>query len=125
LRPRGAGQALRVDHLEADEVANLVARVEREQGRLDVLVNDIFGGDRYAQWDKKLWEHDLDGGLRMVRMGIDTAEVERHAGCFLASRADAGMRSGPPSASRMAGSVPRSTARQIVCVLTRRSSAAS
>jgi NAD(P)-dependent dehydrogenase (short-subunit alcohol dehydrogenase family) len=68
----GEGTALRVDHLEADEVAALVARVDEERGRLDVLVNDIFGGDRYFQWDKKLWEHDLSGGLRMLRMGIDT-----------------------------------------------------
>jgi NAD(P)-dependent dehydrogenase (short-subunit alcohol dehydrogenase family) len=68
----GEGTALRVDHLEPDEVAALVERIEREQGRLDVLVNDIFGGDRYAQFDRKLWEHDLDGGLRMLRMGIDT-----------------------------------------------------
>jgi NAD(P)-dependent dehydrogenase (short-subunit alcohol dehydrogenase family) len=68
----GEGQALRVDHLEPAEVAELIDRIDRERGRLDVLVNDIFGGDRYAQWDKKLWEHDLDGGLRMLRMGIDT-----------------------------------------------------
>ena len=68
----GAGVALRVDHLEADEVAGLVARIESEQGKLDILVNDIFGGDRYMQWDRKLWEHDLAGGLRMLRMGIDT-----------------------------------------------------
>jgi NAD(P)-dependent dehydrogenase (short-subunit alcohol dehydrogenase family) len=68
----GSGQALRVDHLDPDQVAALVSRIERERGRLDVLVNDIFGGDRYAQWDKKLWEHDLAGGLRMLRMGVDT-----------------------------------------------------
>jgi NAD(P)-dependent dehydrogenase (short-subunit alcohol dehydrogenase family) len=37
-----------------------------------VLINDIFGGDRYAQWDKPLWEHDLNGGLRMLRMGVET-----------------------------------------------------
>jgi NAD(P)-dependent dehydrogenase (short-subunit alcohol dehydrogenase family) len=71
-RASGEGEALRVDHLEPDQVAELVARIEREQGRLDVLVNDIFGGDRYAEWDKKLWEHDLDGGLRMLRMGVQT-----------------------------------------------------
>src|SRR6478672_1351489 len=65
----GEGAALRVDHLEPDQVAGLVARIDKEQGRLDVLVNDIFGGDRYAQWDKKLWEHDLDGGLQMLRHG--------------------------------------------------------
>lgn len=68
----GEGQALRVDHLEPGQVADLVTRIDQEQGRLDILVNDIFGGDRYAQWDKKLWEHDLAGGLRMLRMGIDT-----------------------------------------------------
>jgi NAD(P)-dependent dehydrogenase (short-subunit alcohol dehydrogenase family) len=68
----GTGQALRVDHLDPDQVAGLADRIGREQGRLDILVNDIFGGDRYMEWDKKLWEHDLEGGLRMLRMGIDT-----------------------------------------------------
>ncbi len=68
----GTGTALRVDHLEPDQVQHLVDRIEREHGRLDILVNDIFGGDRYMQWDKKLWQHDLAGGLRMLRMGVDT-----------------------------------------------------
>ena len=68
----GEGTALRVDHLEPGQVTDLVARIEQERGRLDILVNDIFGGDRYLEWNKKLWEHDLDGGLRMLRMGIDT-----------------------------------------------------
>jgi NAD(P)-dependent dehydrogenase (short-subunit alcohol dehydrogenase family) len=68
----GSGVALRVDHLEPDQVQDLVDRIASEQGRLDICVNDIFGGDRYAQWNKKLWEHDLAGGLRMLRMGIDT-----------------------------------------------------
>jgi NAD(P)-dependent dehydrogenase (short-subunit alcohol dehydrogenase family) len=68
----GSGFGLRVDHLVPDEVGALVDRIDGEQGRLDVLVNDIFGGDRYAQFGSKLWEHDVDGGLRMLRMGIDT-----------------------------------------------------
>jgi NAD(P)-dependent dehydrogenase (short-subunit alcohol dehydrogenase family) len=72
MHAAGEGEALRVDHLEPDEVADLVARIEQAHGRLDVLVNDIFGGDRYAQFGTKLWEHDLDGGLRILRMGIDT-----------------------------------------------------
>ena len=46
--------------------------IEREQGRLDVLVNDIFGGDPYMEWDKPLWEHDWEGGLRMLQMGVHT-----------------------------------------------------
>jgi NAD(P)-dependent dehydrogenase (short-subunit alcohol dehydrogenase family) len=68
----GDGTAVRVDHLEPTQVESLVRRIDDERGRLDVLVNDIFGGDRYAQWDKPLWEHDLAGGLRMLRLGVDT-----------------------------------------------------
>jgi NAD(P)-dependent dehydrogenase (short-subunit alcohol dehydrogenase family) len=68
----GAGLALRVDHLEPEEVSVLVTRIEADKGRLDILVNDIFGGDRYAQFDARLWEHDLAGGLRMLEMGVHT-----------------------------------------------------
>jgi NAD(P)-dependent dehydrogenase (short-subunit alcohol dehydrogenase family) len=68
----GAGSALVVDHEDPASVAELLATIEREGGRLDVLVNDIFGGDRYAEWDKPLWEHDWHGGLRMLQMGVHT-----------------------------------------------------
>lgn len=68
----GRGVAEVVDHTDPEQVAALVERIRERHGRLDVLVNDIFGGDRYAQFDKPLWEHDLGGGLRMLRMGIDT-----------------------------------------------------
>lgn len=68
----GQGAAVRVDHTSPDEVRALVDRVRADHGRLDALVNDIFGGDRYAQFDTPLWQHDLAGGLRMLRMGIDT-----------------------------------------------------
>jgi NAD(P)-dependent dehydrogenase (short-subunit alcohol dehydrogenase family) len=87
----GNGEALRVDHLEPEQVAALVERIEREQGRLDVLVNDIFGGDRYAEWDKKLWEHGLDGGLRMLRMGIDTHLITSAKALPLLQRGDGGL----------------------------------
>jgi NAD(P)-dependent dehydrogenase (short-subunit alcohol dehydrogenase family) len=68
----GAGAARVVDHEDPSQVAALVAAVDGERGRLDVLVNDIFGGDRYMQWDKPLWEHDVQGGLRMLQMGVHT-----------------------------------------------------
>jgi NAD(P)-dependent dehydrogenase (short-subunit alcohol dehydrogenase family) len=68
----GAGAARVVDHEDPAAVAGLVAAIEQEHGRLDVLVNDIFGGDRYAEWDKPLWEHDWAGGLRMLQMGVHT-----------------------------------------------------
>ncbi|WP_309647575.1 SDR family oxidoreductase [Nocardioides sp.] len=68
----GRGEALVVDHLDQAAVRDLVDQIRSDRGRLDVLVNDIFGGDRYAQWGTPLWEHDLAGGLRMLRMGIET-----------------------------------------------------
>jgi len=68
----GDGAALVVDHEDPEQVAALVAVVRRDRGRLDVLVNDIFGGDRYFEWDKPLWEHDWAGGLRMLQMGVHT-----------------------------------------------------
>lgn len=68
----GEGEAIRVDHLDPAQVTSLLQRIEANHGELHILVNDIFGGDRYAEWDKPLWKHDLRGGLRMLRMGIDT-----------------------------------------------------
>jgi NAD(P)-dependent dehydrogenase (short-subunit alcohol dehydrogenase family) len=87
----GEGEAFRVDHLEPDQVADLVGRIDRERGRLDLIVNDIFGGDRYAEWDKKLWEHDLDGGLRMLRMGVDTHLITCTKALPLVLRGDEGL----------------------------------
>jgi NAD(P)-dependent dehydrogenase (short-subunit alcohol dehydrogenase family) len=76
----GAGSAVVVDHEDPAAVAELIDGVEHEQGRLDVLVNDIFGGDRYMEWDKPLWEHDWAGGLRMLQMGVHTHLITcRHA----------------------------------------------
>jgi len=75
----GAGAAVVVDHEDPAAVAELVARIERDRGRLDVLVNDIFGGDRYMEWEKPLWEHDWDGGLRMLQMGVHTHLITSRA----------------------------------------------
>lgn len=75
----GSGSALVVDHEDPAAVAELVERIERDHGRLDVLVNDIFGGDRYMEWDKPLWEHDWAGGLRMLQMGVHTHLITSHA----------------------------------------------
>ncbi len=74
----GRGVAVAVDHLEPAQVATLVTRIDEEQGRLDVLVNDIWGGEKLAEWDTPLWEHDLAGGLRMLRLAIDTHLITSH-----------------------------------------------
>ncbi len=74
----GDGIALRVDHLEPGQVRDLALRIDEDHGRLDVLVNDIFDGGRYAQFGTTLWEHSLPDGLRMLRIGIDTHVITSH-----------------------------------------------
>jgi NAD(P)-dependent dehydrogenase (short-subunit alcohol dehydrogenase family) len=69
----GKGIAVRVDHSRPDEVEALIQRIAAEQdGRLDLLVNDIWGGDPLADWSVPFWEHSLEDGLQLVRNGIET-----------------------------------------------------
>jgi NAD(P)-dependent dehydrogenase (short-subunit alcohol dehydrogenase family) len=68
----GTGIAVPTDHLVPEQVERLVARIDAEQGRLDVLVNDIWGGEYLAEWDKPVWEHSLTDGLQILRLAIDT-----------------------------------------------------
>ncbi|PDT15255.1 short-chain dehydrogenase [Rhizobium sp. J15] len=74
----GRGIAVRVDHLVKQEVEALVARIRREAGRLDILVNDIWGCEKLFEWDKAVWEHSLDKGLRMLQLGIETHLITAH-----------------------------------------------
>jgi NAD(P)-dependent dehydrogenase (short-subunit alcohol dehydrogenase family) len=74
----GRGIAVRCDHMVPAEVAALARRIEQEQdGRLDVLVDDTWGGDQWIEW-KPLWEHDLDNGLRALRNGLETHLITLH-----------------------------------------------
>jgi NAD(P)-dependent dehydrogenase (short-subunit alcohol dehydrogenase family) len=74
----GSGIAVAVDHLEPAEVRALAARIDSEQGRLDVLVNDIWGGELLFEWNKPVWEHDLEKGLRLLRLAVDTHLITSH-----------------------------------------------
>jgi NAD(P)-dependent dehydrogenase (short-subunit alcohol dehydrogenase family) len=87
----GEGIAVQVDHLEPEQVRALVERVDRDHGRLDVLVNDVWGGDVYLKFGQKLWEHSLDGGLRMLRLGIDTHAITSHFALPLLIRRPGGL----------------------------------
>jgi NAD(P)-dependent dehydrogenase (short-subunit alcohol dehydrogenase family) len=73
----GRGVAVVVDHLQPEAVRALVERIEREQGALHVLVNDIFGATK-IEWGKTVWESDLDYGLRSLRLAIDTHAITSH-----------------------------------------------
>jgi NAD(P)-dependent dehydrogenase (short-subunit alcohol dehydrogenase family) len=87
----GQGIAVEVDHLQPARVEALVRRIEAEQCRLDVLVNDIWGGEKLAQWNTPVWEHDLDGGLRMLRLAIDTHLITSHFALALLIRRPGGL----------------------------------
>jgi NAD(P)-dependent dehydrogenase (short-subunit alcohol dehydrogenase family) len=74
----GRGVAVRADHLVADEVRALVDRIRAEQGRLDILVNDLWGGENLKEWDTPVWKHDLQNGLRLLSLGVHTHLITAH-----------------------------------------------
>src|SRR4051812_50130636 len=74
----GAGFAAEVDHRQAAQVEALMRRIDAEQGRLDILVNDIWGGEDLIEWNTPLWAHDLEAGLRMLHLGLDTHLITSH-----------------------------------------------
>ena len=74
----GRGIAVPVDHLDPQQVRDLIDRIEREQGALHVLVNDIWGQHGEPEWDKPVWESDLEGGLRLLQLGIHTHAITSH-----------------------------------------------
>ncbi|QUQ70344.1 SDR family oxidoreductase [Kutzneria sp. CA-103260] len=74
----GSGAAVQVDHLEPAQVQALADRVDAEQGRLDILVDGLWGGDSLMEWAKPVWEHSLVDSLRMIRLGIDAHLITSH-----------------------------------------------
>ncbi|MGY1582244.1 SDR family oxidoreductase [Streptomyces sp. MN13] len=87
----GRGIAVPTDHLDPAQVRSLVDRIAGEQGRLDVLVNDIWGGETLFEWETPLWEHDLDNGLRLLRLAIETHVVTSHHALPLLLRRPGGL----------------------------------
>jgi NAD(P)-dependent dehydrogenase (short-subunit alcohol dehydrogenase family) len=87
----GTGIAVPTDHLDSAAVARLVARIDAEQGRLDVLVNDIFGGDPLTEWDAPVWKHSLEDGLQLLRLAVDTHIITAHHAFPLLTRHPGGL----------------------------------
>jgi NAD(P)-dependent dehydrogenase (short-subunit alcohol dehydrogenase family) len=73
----GHGIAVQVDHLVPDGVRALLDRIRSEQGKLHVLVNDIWGATR-MEWNKSVWQSSLDYGLRTLRLAVDTHAITSH-----------------------------------------------
>ena len=80
-----------VDHLDPAQVEALIARIDREQGRLDVLVNDVWGADYLIEWNTPLWKHSLDNGLHMLRLAVDTHIITSHFALPLMIRKPGGL----------------------------------
>lgn len=78
----GCGIAVQVDHLDPEQVRRLAVRLRGEFGRIDVLVNDIWGAERLkggpADWNTPVWRHGLDDGLRILRLAVDTHLITSH-----------------------------------------------
>ncbi|MEU3891880.1 SDR family oxidoreductase [Streptomyces sp. NPDC029041] len=74
----GTGIAVPTDHLVPEQVRALAERIDTDQGRLDVLVNNVWGGERLFEFEKPVWEHDLDNGLRLLRLGVETHAITSH-----------------------------------------------
>jgi NAD(P)-dependent dehydrogenase (short-subunit alcohol dehydrogenase family) len=74
----GSATAIVADHLDHDQVAQVVRRIDEEKGQLDILVNDIWGGEKLTGWNKPVWEHSLEDGLRLLHLAIETHLVTSH-----------------------------------------------
>ena len=66
----GRGHWVRVDHSREDEVAALIARIQAESGRLDVLVNDLWGGDPMLDWSAKVWQLDITATRSLIDQAL-------------------------------------------------------
>ena len=86
----GSGVAVQVDHLSVAQVRKLAGRLKADYGHIDILVNDIWGAEVLKgppdTWGRPMWQHDLDDGLRMLRLGLDTHLITSH--CLLPLLAD-------------------------------------
>ncbi|MGH3354683.1 MAG: SDR family oxidoreductase, partial [Nocardioidaceae bacterium] len=78
----GTGVPIAVDHLDSSQVRRLAERIHSEYGHIDVLVNDIWGGELLkggpGQWNTPVWDLELDDGLRILRLAIDTHIITSH-----------------------------------------------
>ncbi len=78
----GTGIAAVVDHLDPEKVKSLAEQIRRDHGHIDMLVNDIWGGELLkggpTEWNTPIWELELDKGLRILRLAIDTHLITSH-----------------------------------------------
>src|SRR5437879_2716951 len=74
----GRGIPVRVDHTKLADVKKLVAGIKRRDQGLDILVNDVWGGDALTEFGKPFWTVNLDNGLRMLKQAIHSHIITSH-----------------------------------------------
>jgi NAD(P)-dependent dehydrogenase (short-subunit alcohol dehydrogenase family) len=78
----GQGIPAVVDHLDAGQVKRLAEQIRDSYGHIDILVNDIWGGEQLKggppDWNKPIWQVDLQKGLRILRLAVDTHLITSH-----------------------------------------------
>jgi NAD(P)-dependent dehydrogenase (short-subunit alcohol dehydrogenase family) len=87
----GRGIAVRTDHTVEPEVERLFGRVRAEQGRLDVLVNDVWGGDELSEWGLPFWELSTAKGLEMLERAVHSHIITSRHGAPLMVERNAGL----------------------------------
>lgn len=87
-RAGGKAVAVRTDHMVPAQVEALMERIGREQGRLDILVNDIWGGEKRSHWGKRYWESPLDDALAMQRTVMETHYITAYLAAPLLALSD-------------------------------------
>lgn len=87
----GTGIAVQTDHTEEAAVRSLFDRVRQEQGRLDILVNDVWGGDALTEWGQPFWKHSLEKGLLMQERAVISHMITSYYGAPLLVETGAGV----------------------------------
>lgn len=88
----GKGIAIRVDHTDQEQVKQLFKQIgDAHEGKLDILVNDIWGGEKLTQWGTPFWEHSLENGLLMQDRVIKTHLITSYYGVPLLMMSKSGL----------------------------------
>jgi len=87
----GIGVAVQVDHTDETAVETLIERMRTDHGKLDILINDIWGGDSLTDWGKTFWEVDVQTGFKMMERAIHTHIITSRHGVPLMRQGQAGL----------------------------------
>jgi NAD(P)-dependent dehydrogenase (short-subunit alcohol dehydrogenase family) len=87
----GKGIPVQVDHTVEEQVSALFARIRREVRRLDVLVNDVWGGDDLTEWGKPFWKLSMEKGLLMLQRAVHSHIITSRYGAPLMVERDTGL----------------------------------